>query len=86
MAYRAPWQIIRDHILACSALHTLLMSYAQHVVHQLTQSALCNRFHTSEQRLARWLLLTAERAEANRFELTHGVRGTDGRCPTFRGQ
>jgi CRP-like cAMP-binding protein len=71
MAYRAPRQVIRDHILSCSALHTLLMSYAQHVVHQLTQSALCNRFHTSEQRLARWLLLTAERAEANRFELTH---------------
>jgi CRP-like cAMP-binding protein len=71
MAYRAPRQLIREHILSCSALHELLMTYAQHVVHQLTQSALCNRFHTSEQRLARWLLLTAERAEANRFELTH---------------
>lgn len=40
-------------------------------MHQLAQSALCNRFHTSEQRLSRWLLLTAERAETNRFELTH---------------
>jgi hypothetical protein len=47
------------------------MDYSQHVVHQVTQSALCNRFHDSAQRLARWLLLTAERAEANRFELTH---------------
>jgi CRP-like cAMP-binding protein len=71
MAYRAPRQIIRDHILSCSTLHALLMSYAQHIVHQLAQSALCNRFHTSHQRLARWLLLTAERADSHRFELTH---------------
>jgi CRP-like cAMP-binding protein len=71
MAYRAPRQVVREHILSCSTLHTLLMSYAQHVVHQLAQSAICNRFHTSHQRLARWLLLTAERADANRFELTH---------------
>jgi CRP-like cAMP-binding protein len=40
-------------------------------MHQLAQSALCNRFHTSVQRLARWLLLTADRAGTNRFELTH---------------
>lgn len=70
-AYRAPKEIIREHILSCTALHELLMGYSQHLVHQLAQSALCNRFHTSVQRLARWLLLTAERAEATRFELTH---------------
>ena len=70
-AYRAPKELIREHILSCSALHELLMNYSQRVMHQLAQSALCNRFHTSVQRLARWLLLTAERAETNRFELTH---------------
>ena len=47
------------------------MTCAQRTMHQLAQSALCNRFHTSVQRLARWLLLTAERADTNRFELTH---------------
>src|SRR5688572_23208864 len=71
LAYRVPKAVIRDHILSCSALHELLMDYSQRVMHQLAQSALCNRFHTSVQRLARWLLLTAERAETNRFELTH---------------
>lgn len=71
LAYRAPKALIRDHILKCSALHELLMDYSQRVMHQLAQSALCNRFHTSVQRLARWLLLTAERADTNRFELTH---------------
>ena len=71
LAYRAPKALIREHILSCSALHELLMDYSQQVMHQLAQSALCNRFHTSVERLARWLLLTAKRAETNRFELTH---------------
>ena len=71
LAYRVPKDVIREHIFSCSALHGLLMDYSQHVMHQLAQSALCNRFHTSVQRLARWLLLTAERADTNRFELTH---------------
>jgi CRP-like cAMP-binding protein len=71
LAYRVPKAVIREHVLSCSALHELLMDYSQRVMHQLAQSALCNRFHTSQQRLARWLLLTAERADTNRFELTH---------------
>jgi CRP-like cAMP-binding protein len=71
LAYRVPKAVIREHIFSCSALHELLMDYSQRVMHQLAQSALCNRFHTSEQRLARWLLLTSERADTNRFELTH---------------
>jgi CRP-like cAMP-binding protein len=71
LAYRAPRQVIREHILSCSALHELLMNYSQRLMHELAQSAVCNRFHTSVQRLARWLLLTAERADTNRFELTH---------------
>jgi CRP-like cAMP-binding protein len=71
LAYRAPKALIREHIMSCSALHVLLMNYSQRVMHQLAQSAVCNRFHTSVQRLARWLLLTAERAETTRFELTH---------------
>lgn len=71
IAYRTPTQVVRNHILSCTALHELLMAYSQLVMHQLAQSALCNRFHSSVQRLSRWLLLTAERAEVNRFELTH---------------
>jgi CRP-like cAMP-binding protein len=70
-AYRAPREMIREHILSCTTLHELLMDYSQHIVHQVTQSAICNRFHASVQRLARWLLVIAERAEADRFELTH---------------
>jgi CRP-like cAMP-binding protein len=75
LAYRAPTALVRDHILSCSALHELLMACSQLMMHQLAQSAVCNRFHTSEQRLSRWLLLTAERAGTMRFELTHEFVG-----------
>jgi CRP-like cAMP-binding protein len=71
LAYRVPVRVIRDHILSCSALHQLLMAYSQFVMHQLAQSAVCNRFHSSVQRLARWLLLTSSRAETNRLVATH---------------
>jgi CRP-like cAMP-binding protein len=71
LAYRIRPGIVTEHVFSCTALHELLMSYSQFMMHQLTQSALCSRFHGSVQRLARWLVLTAERAGTNRLPLTH---------------
>ena len=73
LAYRIGTNIIRDHVFSCTALHELLMAYSQFLIHQLTQSAVCSRFHTSVQRLARWLLLTSERAGTEHLRLTHDV-------------
>ncbi len=71
LTYRVRRSVISAHIYDCTALHELLMDYAQFLMHQLAQSALCNRFHSSVQRLSRWLLLTAQKAETNQFPLTH---------------
>jgi len=38
---------------------------------QISQTAACNRFHIVEERLARWLLMTAERMDSSEFHLTH---------------
>jgi len=70
-AYRVRTSVIEEHVRSCTAVHDVLMAYSQFLMHQLGQSALCSRFHTSVQRLARWLLLTAERAGTNRLPLTH---------------
>ena len=54
-----------------SALRHVMRCYAQAVVHQMAQTIACNRLHTVEQRCARWLLMTHDRAAADTFPLTH---------------
>jgi CRP-like cAMP-binding protein len=71
LAYRAPIDVAERHVFSCTALQRLLLSQAQSMMLQLAQSAVCNRFHTSVQRLARWLLTAVDRAHTDRLELTH---------------
>lgn len=51
-------------------LQDLLLRYAHALLTQVAQSASCHRFHTAEQRLCRWLLTTADRAESSTLPLT----------------
>jgi CRP-like cAMP-binding protein len=48
----------------------LLLRYAHTIVTQIAQSAACNRFHSVEERLCRWLLTTRDRVKSDRFDLT----------------
>jgi len=52
------------------ALSHLLQRYTHSLLTQITQSAVCNQFHSVEARLARWLLMTHDRMEADDFQLT----------------
>jgi CRP-like cAMP-binding protein len=51
-------------------LQGLLLRYLHALIMQITQSALCNHYHTIEERLCRWLLTSRDRARSNTLELT----------------
>ncbi len=52
------------------ALQTLLLRYVQAVYSEVSQGVACNRLHTLEERLARWLLTVSDRLESEEFPLT----------------
>jgi len=52
------------------ALPNLLRRYSHSLLTQITQSAVCNQFHSVDARLARWLLMTHDRMGSDEFELT----------------
>lgn len=52
------------------SLQTLLLHYFQALFAQVAQTGVCNRFHTIEERLARWLLLVSDCVQLEEFPLT----------------
>lgn len=68
---RLPAKRFREHAKEGSGLSRILNRYLFVTTAQLAQSTLCTRFHEIEPRLARWLLLTHDRAHADHFHLTH---------------
>lgn len=70
-AQRVPLQAFRDLLVFSPALARMMRRYLFVLVAQLSKGSACNRFHSLDARLARWLLMTHDRAEADRFHLTH---------------
>ncbi|OHC27344.1 MAG: Crp/Fnr family transcriptional regulator [Pseudomonadales bacterium RIFCSPHIGHO2_02_FULL_60_43] len=70
-ALRISSQLFKQELLSSPALLRALKRYLYVVMTQLSQSAACTHFHEIEPRLARWLLMTHDRAHADHFHLTH---------------
>lgn len=68
----------RTFVSACATIRSLariMGRYAYFQLGQRSQMAACTRFHQVEGRLARWLLMTLDRAHASEFYLTHELLG-----------
>lgn len=70
-ALRIPARAFRREVERSRALRRIAGRYTHVVTTQLAQTAVCNRFHVVEQRLARWLLMSADRARSLNFAVTH---------------
>jgi CRP-like cAMP-binding protein len=70
-AHRMSAHLLRQEMQADGALQKILLRYARATLSAVAQSAACNRLHLLEQRCARWLLASHDRAEADQFAITH---------------
>jgi CRP-like cAMP-binding protein len=70
-AYRVSAESFKAEFFRVGALFTLMMRYTQAVITQMTQTAVCNRHHTLDQQLCRWLLLSLDRVQTNHLVMTH---------------
>jgi CRP-like cAMP-binding protein len=69
--YSSPMEAARTEFLRCEAFHHIALRYVQAQLVQAMQSAGCNAKHELEQRLARWLLICADRAHSETFAMSH---------------
>jgi CRP-like cAMP-binding protein len=69
-AYRLDRATLKEEFNRAGALQRLLLRYTQALMTQMAQTAVCNRHHSVEQQLCRWLLLTLDRLPDRELVMT----------------
>jgi CRP-like cAMP-binding protein len=69
-AYRLDSRKLKEAFGRGDGLQRLLLRYTQALMTQMTQTAACNRYHSLEQQLCRWLLLTLDRVSSRELVMT----------------
>src|SRR5580765_1958855 len=67
--YRISSTFIKDEFTRTPVLH-LLLRYTQALITQMSQTAVCNRHHSLDQQLCRWLLLSLDRLQSGELTMT----------------
>jgi len=71
--YRLERHLLKQEFNRGGLLHRLLLRYTQALITQMNQTAACNRHHSLEQQLCRWLLLTLDRLPSNELVMTQDL-------------
>jgi CRP-like cAMP-binding protein len=69
-AYRLSGQLLKQEFSRGGVLQHLLLRYTLAMLTQMAQTAVCNRHHSVDQQLCRWLLLSLDRLPANELSMT----------------
>jgi len=69
-AYRLRASLLKKEFERGGPLQYLLLRYTQALITQMAQTAVCNRHHSVEQQLCRWLLLSLDRLPSNELTMT----------------
>lgn len=69
-AYRLEAKRLKAEFKRAGALQPLLLRYTQALLTQMAQTAVCNRLHSLDQQLCRWLLLSLDRLASNELVMT----------------
>ncbi len=72
-AFRMKAKDLRDEFTLGGVFHNLLLRYTQALITQISQTAVCNRLHSVEQQLGRWLLLSHDRLNTDTLVMTHDL-------------
>jgi len=72
-AYRLERKLLKQEFDRSGLLQRLLLRYTQALITQMTQTAACNRHHSVEQQLCRWLLSTLDRLPSNELIITQDL-------------
>ena len=68
--YRLRASLLKEEFNRFGPLMHLLLRYTQTLITQMAQTAVCNRHHTLDQQLCRWLLLSLDRLAGNKLTMT----------------
>ncbi len=69
-SYRIKASVIMEEFNKAGSVMHLLLRFTQALITQMTQTAVCNRHHTLDQQLCRWLLLSLDRLPSNELVMT----------------
>jgi CRP-like cAMP-binding protein len=68
--YRLPAQLVKREFNRAGPMMHLLLRYTQALITQMSQTAVCNRHHSIDQQLCRWLLLSLDRLPTEELTMT----------------